>query len=78
MEKNKLLRRFWKAAITLVVAFIIWNIDLQQCTQLREIRKSLGLPWEWALELHGWWHILTAIGAAEYITPVRELCKRSI
>ncbi|KAF4625665.1 hypothetical protein G7Y89_g12499 [Cudoniella acicularis] len=77
-EKNRLIQRFWKAAIILVVAFIIWNIDLQKCPQLREIRKSLGLPWAWALELHGWWHILTAVGAAEYIRLARHLSQEEI
>ncbi|KUJ15190.1 alkaline phytoceramidase [Mollisia scopiformis] len=77
MEKKKLLRRFLKAAVTLIVAFAAWDIDLERCPQLREIRKSIGLPCAWALELHGWWHVLTAVGAAEYITLVRILCDQS-
>ncbi|GAB1310275.1 Alkaline ceramidase 3 [Madurella fahalii] len=74
LEKSKLIRRFWKAAALLVGAFVIWNIDLEMCLELRAIRHKLGLPWAWALELHGWWHILTALGAAEYIALVRALC----
>lgn len=74
VEKSKLIRRFWKAAALLVGAFVIWNVDLEKCLELRAIRHKLGLPWAWALELHGWWHVLTALGAAEYITLVRALC----
>lgn len=76
-EKSKLIRRFRKAVALLVGAFVIWNIDLEKCLELRAIRHKLGVPWAWALELHGWWHILTAVGAAEYIILVRALCGRS-
>jgi len=74
-DKRALVRRFGRAAAILVLAFVVWNIDLQRCPQLRELRKRMGLPWAWALELHGWWHILTAVGAAEYIALVRALCQ---
>lgn len=76
-EKAKMVRRFWKAAALLVGAFVVWNVDLERCLELRAIRQKLGLPWAWALELHGWWHILTALGAAEYILLVRALCSSS-
>ena len=68
-----LAKRFWKAACILVVAFVIWNIDIAKCFELRRIRRDIGLPWAWFLELHGWWHILTALGASEYIKLVRDL-----
>lgn len=75
--KTKLIRRFRKAVALLIGAFVIWNIDLEKCLELRAIRHKLGAPWAWALELHGWWHILTAVGAAEYIILVRALCSGS-
>ncbi|KAI0104317.1 ceramidase [Nemania sp. FL0031] len=55
------------------VAYILWNIDLEFCAELRELREQLGLPWAWLLELHGWWHILTAMSAAYGMDIVREV-----
>lgn len=68
-------RRFWRAAGILVLAFAVWNVDLEGCAALRSARDALGLPWAWLLELHGWWHILTAVGAMEYVALVRTLCE---
>jgi len=51
------------ALIILLVAYAIWNVDLEYCAQLRKIREQIGLPWAWLLELHGWWHVLTAVSA---------------
>ncbi|KAK0623888.1 alkaline phytoceramidase [Immersiella caudata] len=76
-QRATLARHFWKAAAFLVTAFAAWNVDLEWCHELRAIRHRLGLPWAWALELHGWWHILTALGAAEYVVLVRAMCSGS-
>ncbi|KAK4450482.1 ceramidase [Podospora aff. communis PSN243] len=73
-QQSIVVRRFWKAAALLVTAFVVWNVDSEWCFELRAIRHRLGLPWAWALELHGWWHVLTALGAAEYVVLVRALC----
>jgi dihydroceramidase len=62
-----------KALIILLVAYIIWNIDLEYCAELRELREWIGIPWAWLLELHGWWHVLTAISASQFMDIVREL-----
>ncbi|KAI3338765.1 ceramidase [Ustulina deusta] len=63
------------ALILMGVAYILWNIDLEFCAELRKLREDLGLPWAWFLELHGWWHILTAISAARFMSIVREIQK---
>jgi dihydroceramidase len=76
-QRSTLVRHFWKAAAFLVLAFVAWNVDLEWCLELRAIRHRLGLPWAWALELHGWWHVLTALGAAEYVVLVRAMCNSS-
>ncbi|KAH6654070.1 ceramidase-domain-containing protein [Truncatella angustata] len=76
-DKTRLAFRFWNGAAYLVVAFAVWNIDLERCHQLRAARQRLGLPWAWLLELHGWWHVLTAIGAARFIELVRDLCDQT-
>ncbi|KAJ5168296.1 uncharacterized protein N7482_003890 [Penicillium canariense] len=47
--------------------FFIWNLDNQFCSQIRVMRRRVGLPWGIFLEGHGWWHIMTGIGAYLYI-----------
>jgi dihydroceramidase len=66
--------RLAKAGLLLTVAFILWNIDLEKCSELRSLRKRIGLPWAFLLELHGWWHILTAAAAFEFMTLARDIC----
>lgn len=65
--------RTWKATGFCVFAYILWNIDLEFCHVLRDLRHQIGLPWSWSLELHGWWHVLTAVGAAQFMQVAREM-----
>ncbi|OAA34792.1 Ceramidase [Metarhizium rileyi] len=59
--------------VILLVGYALWNIDLEYCAELRALRERVGLPWAWLFELHGWWHILTAISAHQFMTIVREV-----
>ncbi|KAI0543114.1 ceramidase [Xylaria digitata] len=61
------------ALVLMGVAYILWHIDLELCAELRELREHLGLPWAWLLEMHGWWHVLTAMSAARIMDIVREV-----
>ncbi|KAK3346011.1 ceramidase, partial [Lasiosphaeria hispida] len=63
----------WKALFSALLGYLLWHIDLEYCAQLRELRGQIGLPWAWLLEFHGWWHILTAIGASMLMDIIREL-----
>ncbi|KKZ66280.1 hypothetical protein EMCG_07990 [[Emmonsia] crescens] len=54
--------------LTLLAAYALWLIDVFACPSLRRVRHAIGLPLAWVFELHGWWHILTAIGV--YITMI--------
>jgi dihydroceramidase len=65
-------RRTWKAVAISVVGYLLWIIDFEYCAQLRAMRQHLGLPWAFLLELHGWWHILTAVGASQSMQIARE------
>ncbi|KAK6849562.1 hypothetical protein PG995_013395 [Apiospora arundinis] len=70
--------RVWKSRgrislALLVFAYVLWNIDLEFCAELRLLRERVGLPWAWLLELHGWWHIMTAVSASQFMDTVREL-----
>ncbi|GAW10908.1 hypothetical protein ANO14919_002440 [Xylariales sp. No.14919] len=65
--------RGWIALVLMGVAYVLWHIDLELCAELRQLRDRVGLPWAWLLELHGWWHILTAMSAARLMDIVREV-----
>ena len=52
----------WSGVI-FVSGYAIWNLDNAFCGLLIETRRNIGMPWAFLLELHGWWHILTGIGA---------------
>jgi dihydroceramidase len=55
------------------LGYLLWNLEFSFCAELRSIRAQVGLPFAWLFELHGWWHILTAIGAAQFMGVAREL-----
>ncbi|KAJ3156140.1 Alkaline ceramidase 3 [Geranomyces michiganensis] len=60
-------RVFWTMAVlsvsAIVLAFVLWNIDQAQCGALQSTRNSIGYPLRVALELHAWWHALSAYSA---------------
>lgn len=72
-ERSSHLWRFASAVAVLSLAYFLWQIDLEMCSQLRAARQVFGLPFAWLLEMHGWWHILTALGASLYIRLIRNL-----
>jgi len=47
--------------------FAVWNLDNMYCNTLRRWRRNVGLPWGVVLEGHGWWHLMTGMGAYFYI-----------
>lgn len=47
--------------------FGIWALDNVYCSRLRHWRRNIGLPWGVLLEGHGWWHLMTGLGAYYYI-----------
>jgi dihydroceramidase len=62
-----ILRTMWKMiAVGLSIflgGFGLWLIDNLYCSKLRRWRHEIGLPWGILLEGHGWWHLMTGIGA---------------
>ncbi|KAI7891822.1 alkaline ceramidase 3 [Mucor mucedo] len=64
------------AAAGFIVGFTLWNIDNIFCLTLRDWRKTVPTLTGSVSELHGWWHIGTALGAyyfivfCEWIRPV--------
>lgn len=49
--------------VIFISGFIIWNIDTAICGQLTAVKRTIGMPWSFLLELHGWWHLFTGLGA---------------
>ncbi|KAB8209839.1 alkaline ceramidase family protein [Aspergillus parasiticus] len=60
-------------AVIFNLGFYLWVIDGWICGFLRSARERIGLPLAFLLELHGWWHILTGIGAYIFIAVVDHL-----
>jgi dihydroceramidase len=50
-------------AVVFISGFGIWNLDNALCGSLTQTKRALGMPWSFVLELHGWWHIFTGVGA---------------
>ncbi|KOS21759.1 Alkaline ceramidase [Escovopsis weberi] len=42
--------------------YFVWLVDDWACRTLTNMRHSVGLPLAFFFELHGWWHIFTAVG----------------
>jgi len=71
-ERDKdILRQMWMmiaCGLSIFLGgFAIWNVDNEFCSYLRMWRRQVGLPWGILLEGHGWWHLMTGIGAYFYI-----------
>ncbi|KAE8354427.1 alkaline phytoceramidase [Aspergillus coremiiformis] len=45
-----------------IFGYLVWLVDNWACRVLTTTRRSVGLPLAFFLELHGWWHVFTAIG----------------
>ncbi|KAJ5476416.1 Ceramidase [Penicillium sp. IBT 31633x] len=71
VRDEKMLKTMWFMVIyglsMFLGGFFIWNLDNMFCTEIRRMRRTVGLPWGILLEGHGWWHIMTGIGAYLYI-----------
>jgi len=65
--------RTWQAISICLFGYLLWNIDLEYCKELRAMRHRVGLPIAWLFELHRVWHILTAIGANRFMNVAREV-----
>jgi dihydroceramidase len=59
--------------VIFVTGFAIWNVDNAICGKLTAWKRAVGMPWSFALELHGWWHVFTGAGAYIFIALVEYL-----
>lgn len=60
------------ATRTALIAYAIWNVDVHFCPTVTKVKKSIG-PLSFLLELHGWWHILTAISSYTFMAVIEFL-----
>ncbi|KAL8672899.1 MAG: hypothetical protein Q9168_002653 [Polycauliona sp. 1 TL-2023] len=71
LRNTKILSTMWILILTGLGIFLsgfgLWQVDNIYCSTLRHWRRELGLPWGIILEGHGWWHLLTGIGAYYYL-----------
>jgi dihydroceramidase len=74
---GKLMREFKLGVVYFFSGFGLWLIDGGFCHGLRGIRAMISMPLAWLLEFHGWWHLLTAMGAGQFVWVARELTKPS-
>jgi dihydroceramidase len=67
----EIVRRMWVLIAFGLSIFLggfgIWTLDNIYCSKLRRWRHEIGMPWAFVLEGHGWWHLMTGIGADCYI-----------
>jgi dihydroceramidase len=68
---KEILRQMWTLIVVGLGVFLggfgIWNLDNEYCGKIRGWRHQVGLPWGVLLEGHGWWHLMTGMGAYCYI-----------
>ncbi|RMZ92433.1 hypothetical protein DV736_g343, partial [Chaetothyriales sp. CBS 134916] len=57
-----------------LLGFGVWLVDCIFCYELRAFRHRVGLPLAWLLECHGWWHVLTAVGAGVFVDLTNLFC----
>ncbi|KAI8322246.1 alkaline phytoceramidase [Martensiomyces pterosporus] len=62
--KRKFNRLLLLGSLGMLGGFFVWNIDNIFCHQLRSYRSYVNSPLDALLQLHGWWHILTAYGCS--------------
>ncbi|KAI8984416.1 ceramidase [Mycotypha africana] len=66
-EKPRMRALLWMSALGFIIAFILWNIDNQFCEHLKMWRSNVPFLIGSVSELHGWWHIGTALGVYYFI-----------
>ncbi|KAG9604230.1 alkaline phytoceramidase, partial [Aureobasidium melanogenum] len=61
-----------------IFGYLLWQLDFIFCPQLTTLKRAVGIPWGFVFELHGWWHILTAIGAHTFMIMVDGLTRDKV
>ncbi|KAJ3402433.1 hypothetical protein HDU80_005076 [Chytriomyces hyalinus] len=54
---------YWYSLACYLGGFSIWSYENVYCEHVRSVREVVGTPWSVLLELHMWWHLLSALGS---------------
>lgn len=74
VEANKIFRKLLiRGLLYISIAYVCWNIDINFCSLWRGARRTIGMPYGFILEGHGWWHLGTGLGAYNYIVFLEYL-----
>ncbi|KAK4502876.1 hypothetical protein PRZ48_006302 [Zasmidium cellare] len=69
----------WVIALgCMVFGYFLWQLDFRYCPELTQLKRSVGMPWSFVFEFHGWWHILTAVGAYTFMSLVESLTQDEV
>lgn len=70
-------KRFHKLLIRGLIyigaGYVCWNTDINFCNLWRGVRRSIGMPYGFLLEGHGWWHLGTGLGVYHYVVYLEYL-----
>jgi len=61
-KRAQVVKIFLLGVAFFVLGFVLWNGDNFLCDQLTSIKRKVGRPLSFFIELHGWWHLLTGYG----------------
>jgi dihydroceramidase len=59
----------------MALGYFLWQLDGIFCSELTAMKRSIGMPWGFLLEMHAWWHLFTAIGAYVFMVMVDSLTR---
>lgn len=62
----------------MLFGYFLWRMDTRYCSELTDLKRGVGMPWSFAFEFHGWWHILTAVGAYTFMVLVESLTQEEV
>ncbi|KAL7415399.1 ceramidase [Mrakia frigida] len=66
---------FERGVASFLTSFAIWNVDNLSCENyLTPLKKQIGLPFAFVLELHSYWHLGTGLAAFLAITGASCIC----
>ena len=71
--RAQIMRLVWFGTFSFGLGWVLWNIDQLACPTLTAMKRWVGMPLSFLLELHGWWHVWTGIGAYCFIGLVEYL-----
>ena len=72
-DRSRLTKLTTFGCVCAVLAYVLWNIDVNYCPTLTKWKHRVGMPWAVLLEFHGWWHILTAIASYAFMAIIEFL-----